>query len=60
MMYGWDELGIQDRLETISNIDVYNSGFQDNQFDLAWNFVTWTELDDPPRYLEEIKATSGN
>ena len=57
-MVGWEELGIQDRVKTISNIDVYNSGFKNNQFDLAWNFVTWTELADPPRYLEELKRIS--
>jgi len=58
MMYGWEELGIGDRVETFSNIDVYNSGFKDNQFDLAWNFVTWTELADPPWYFEEMKRIS--
>ncbi|MFC1813511.1 methyltransferase domain-containing protein [Thermodesulfobacteriota bacterium] len=58
MMYGWKELGIQDKVETFSNIDVYDSGFQNNQFDLAWNFVTWTELVEPPRYFEEMKRIS--
>lgn len=58
MMYGWEELGIQDKVETFSNIDVYDSGFQNNQFDLAWNFVTWTELAEPPRYFEEMKRIS--
>ena len=58
MLVGWKELGIKDKVETALNIDVYNSGFKDNQFDLAWNFVTWTELDDPPRYLNEMKRIS--
>ena len=58
MMYGWEELEIQDKVETFSNIDVYDSGFQNNQFDLAWNFVTWTELAEPPRYFEEMKRIS--
>ena len=58
MMYGWEELGIQDKVETFSNIDVYDSGFETNQFDLAWNFVTWTELAEPPRYFEEMKRIS--
>jgi len=34
--------------------------FADGQFDLSWNFVTWTELDDPPRYLLEMKRISNN
>jgi len=58
MMYGWEELGIQDKVETFSNIDVYDSGFETNQFDLAWNFVTWTELTEPLRYFEEMKRIS--
>jgi hypothetical protein len=58
MMYGWEELGIQDRVETHSDIDVYQSGFEEGEFDLAWNFVTWTELADPPGYLAELKRIS--
>ena len=52
MMYGWEELGIHERVETYPDIDVYDSGFDNGEFDLAWNFVTWTELEDPPEYLK--------
>jgi len=55
MMYGWKELGIQEQVGTCKDIDVYQSGFADGEFDLAWNFVTWTELEDPARYLLELK-----
>jgi hypothetical protein len=58
MMYGWEELGIRERVETYPDIDVYDSGFDDGGFDLAWNFVTWTELEDPPGYLTELKRIS--
>lgn len=58
MMYGWEELGIQNRVGVISGRDVCHSGFEDGEFDLAWNFVTWTELDDPPFYLLEMKRIS--
>lgn len=58
MMYGWDELGIRDQVETVQNVDVYRSGFKDNHFDLAWNFATWTELADPLNYLKEMKRIS--
>ncbi len=58
MMYGWQELRIDDRVDTINDLDVYHSGYRDNTFDLAWNFVTWTELDDPSSYLEEMKRIS--
>jgi len=59
MMYGWEQLGISDRVEALSKIDVYSTPFDDNRFDLAWNFVTWTELDDVPAYLREMKRISG-
>ena len=58
MLYGWKELGIDRRVETVFEDSVYQTGFSDGQFDLAWNFVTWTELDDPPKYLKELKRIS--
>lgn len=58
MLYGWDRIGIKERVEIVSNVDVYNSGVKDNQFDLAWNFVTWTELENPSYYLLEMKRIS--
>jgi len=58
MMVGWEELTIKDRVNAVYKTNVYNSDFDDNQFDLAWNFVTWTELDDPEKYLEEMKRIS--
>lgn len=60
MMYGWDELGIGERAEVIEDVDVYRSPFKEGKFDIAWNFVTWTELDDPPIYLKEMKRISNN
>ncbi len=60
MMYGWKDLGIQERVKTVLDIDVCHSPFKDNQFDLAWNFVAWTGLDDPFRYLLEMKRISGS
>ena len=58
MMYGWEALGIRDRVETQLNIDVYHTPFKEKKFDLSWNFVTWTELDNPPAYLLEMKRIS--
>jgi hypothetical protein len=58
MMTGWTELGIEDRVVTVFEDSVYQTGFSDGQFDLAWNFVTWTELGDPPGYLKEMKRIS--
>ena len=58
MMCGWEELGIKDKARPVTDINVYHSPFEEGQFDLAWNFVTWTELDDPPRFLLEMKRIS--
>jgi hypothetical protein len=58
MMYGWQDLGLRERVETYTDIDIYKSGFKDGEFDLAWNFVTWTALSDPYRYLREMKRIS--
>jgi len=58
MLAGWDELGIEDRVEIVTLPDVCSTGFENNQFDMAWNFVTWTELDNPLGYLSEIKRIS--
>ena len=53
MMHGWQTLDIADRATPLENVDVYNTGFKDKEFDLAFNFVTWTELDDPPAFITE-------
>ncbi|UCF94085.1 MAG: methyltransferase domain-containing protein [Desulfobacterales bacterium] len=60
MMYGWHELGMEDKVETIFERNIYQTGFVNGQFDLAWNFVTWTELEDPASYLAEMKRISNN
>ncbi|MBW1944942.1 MAG: methyltransferase domain-containing protein [Deltaproteobacteria bacterium] len=59
MMYGWHELGMEGQVETHQDIDVYHTPFRDGEFDLAWDFVTWTELEDPLGYLLEMKRIAG-
>lgn len=58
MMVGWKTLEIDGRVATASDIDVYQTGFQTSSFDLAWDFVTWTELSDTVRYLKEMGRIS--
>jgi Methyltransferase domain len=58
MMTGWDKLEMSERVRSASGMDVYQTEFTDNQFDLAFNFVTWTELADPVRYLQEMQRIS--
>lgn len=58
MMYGWQKIGLENQVDTKENVDAYHTGFADNAFDLAFNFVTWTELQNPARYLAEMKRIS--
>ena len=58
MIKGWEYLGMGEKVASIKNVDIYNTGFKANQFDLAWNFVTWTELENAKRYLQEMKRIS--
>jgi hypothetical protein len=58
MMYRWDELGIGNYVYAVKCPDVCNTPFHDKSFDLAWNFVTWTELDKPELLLKEMKRIS--
>jgi hypothetical protein len=60
MMTGWQYLGLETKVSAVENVNVYQTGFPDNAFDMAFNFVTWTELADPMRYLAELKRISRN
>lgn len=55
MMVGWEKLNLQNQITTVSDENICKTRFEDNEFDLAFNFVTWTELADPPAYLLEMK-----
>ena len=55
MMYGWKKLNLQNQVTTVSDENVCKTRFSDNEFDLAFNFVTWTELENPLAYLAEMK-----
>jgi hypothetical protein len=52
-------LGLEKKVVTVENEVLYNTKFADNAFDLSYNFVIWTELSDPFRYLQEMKRISG-
>jgi len=55
MMDGWKKLNLQNRVTTASEENIYKTQFPNNEFDLAFNFVTWTELENPLAYLAEMK-----
>ena len=58
MMTGWQYLGLEGKVSTMTDVNVCRTVLPDNAFDLAFNFVTWTELADPMHYLMEMKRIS--
>ena len=60
MMSGWKDLGMGGAVETVFGVDQYHSPFKEGEFDLAWNFVTWTELAHPLSYLLEMKRITAS
>jgi hypothetical protein len=56
----WNELGLADQLTTTEAPEVTRLPFADNQFDLVWNFVTFTALSDPDAWLQEMIRVSRN
>ncbi|MDL2329428.1 class I SAM-dependent methyltransferase [Desulfosarcina sp. OttesenSCG-928-A07] len=57
-LWGWEKISLQDKVAWANDTHVYKTGFPDNAFDLAFNFVTWTELSSPALYLKEMKRIS--
>ena len=53
-LYLWQEIGVQDKLKYIENADYNRLPFGNDSFDLAWNFVTFTNLDDQQEWLNEM------
>ncbi len=58
MLRYWEQLGIRDRLTTTPVVDYGASPFDDGQFDLAWNFVTFGQLSDKDTYIREMARVS--
>jgi hypothetical protein len=54
----WDTLGLRERLRTVTADDPARLPFRDGHFDLAWNFVTFTELCNQDAWLEEMRRVS--
>lgn len=54
----WKELGLLEKVKSIPEIDIYNTSFKDNSFDLAWNCITFTKVADQEKLLLEMKRVS--
>ncbi len=58
MLRYWEELGIENKLNVERAEDYSETKFVDNQFDLAWNFVTFTHAKDKDNYMQEMIRVS--
>jgi len=58
MMRYWQELWLESRLAVKEFVDYAKTDFYDNQFDLAWNFVTFAGLPDKNAYMQEMIRVS--
>ena len=58
MMKYWKELGLESRLDVKKVKDYGKTNFTDNEFDFAWNFVTFAGLPDKDAYIHEMIRVS--
>jgi hypothetical protein len=54
----WTSIGISDKARLADSIDIYSTPYEDDYFDLAWNFVTFANVEDHTGYMEEMKRIS--
>jgi len=54
VLHYWEELGLSDRVRFIEKANYTKLPFEDHSFDLAWNFVTFTHLEDQEAWLKEM------
>ena len=58
MLSGWDTLNLRDNVSTVEAADYTQLPFDDNSFDMAWNFVTFANLPDPVAWTKEMVRVS--
>ncbi len=55
MLSKWKDINQSHKMTYKENVNPGLTPFDSSSFDLAWNFVTWTELETPERYIQEMK-----
>jgi len=58
MLPYWQELGLKDQLTHTPVNDYSQTNFSDGQFDLTWNFVTFTHAENKDAYIQEMMRIS--
>lgn len=58
MLVYWSRLGIEDRLTVLPVNNYEETSIENGSFDLAWNFVTFTDLPDKNAYIAEMARVS--
>ncbi|MGE9294030.1 MAG: methyltransferase domain-containing protein, partial [Puniceicoccales bacterium] len=54
----WKTLGWQDRVTSVQAEDYAQLPFEDNSFDMAWNFATFANMPDPVAWTREMTRVS--
>jgi len=50
----WEDLKLINNLKIVHQDDYHNTDFEDNSFDLVWNFVTYSYLENTEHILKEM------
>ena len=58
MMSGWDTLKLRDKVSTVNVGDYTKLPYDDNSFDMSWNFVTFANQPDPQAWANEMARVS--
>jgi len=58
MLSYWEELGISEKLTFSEVKDYSHTSFPSGQFDIVWNFVTFTHVNDKDTYIKEMARVS--
>ena len=54
----WERLGLADKVRFLSCEDLTHTPFDENSFDLVWNFAHFPTCDAPDRVLHEMRRVS--
>lgn len=57
-LHYWEDLGVKKKVKVLENCDYIKLPFENDFFDLAWNFVTFSFLPDQQAWLEEMIRVS--
>lgn len=54
----WEKVGAQNRLNWVSEKNLYHTSFEDSSFDFVWNFAFMPTCEKPDKFIEEMRRIS--